>query len=205
MWTFLKINEHNIHLPDISMFHCEAKKSIFDYPPQKFVTTGSLHPTIQFTNPDLKFFKYPNIHLKIKLFSETLNGGPHGRHQHFEKDFSKDSNSKTLLNGIYPMPPKKLLTNMVSSVGGPSWSSLDYRNAMSKNFLEKDDWIEMKRICVPPDGIVRRLYISATPADSNGNDVLGLTSGHAIYDVKHKLPFFNKELVHQLNRNISFF
>lgn len=194
MWAFTKVFEHNIHLPDITspVFHCQAKLGPFDYPPQKLVTTGALHPTVQFTNPDLAFFKYPNVHLKIKMLQGDV---PHR------------TGGITLLDGVYPMPPKKLLSNFLSPTGAPTWSSLDYRNVMSKNFLPlAKSWIEMKRICVPPDNVVRRLFVSAVAADSNGKDVLdGSNFGVAVYDFKHKLPWYQGRLVAQLNRGVSFF
>ena len=199
MWKFATLFEHNIHLPDITspVFHCQAKLGPFDPPLQKLVTAGALHPTVQFSNPDLAFFKYPNVHLKIKLLGPPTS---------LEGASSTKGSVRSILDGVYPTPPKALLGNMTAPNGSPTWSSLDFRNAMSHKNLSLPGHVEMKRICMPPDSVVRRLLVTAVPADSNGNDVLDGPVGYGVYNVKHQLPWgYRGVIANQLNRNVAFF
>lgn len=174
MWKFFHVLEHNIHLPDIraAPFHCTDKLSPWDPDPQHLVTQGVLHPTVQFTNFDQAFFKFPQVHLKMKILSDGVRP------------------DETLLDGVYPMPAMKQIGNLKVPGLGAVWSSLDYKVRMSQNNLHPgaNDWIEMKTICTPPDGITRRLLMIAHAADDFGNDVKDGPTGYSIMDIQHTLP-----------------
>ena len=183
-WHFTKLFEDNIHLPDLSaaQFHCLAKSTPYDPAPAKLVQDGVLHPTVQFTNPDLAFFRYPHVHIKAQWIDGS--GGDDG----------------VVWDGYYQTPAK--LTGLKPTFG-PVWSSIDHTARLVKNILNPGgaDWIHMKRICTPPNEGTRRLLITATPADSDNIDVLGGPVGTAVYAVKHviKDPYIT-----ELNRGLSF-
>ena len=195
MWSIHKIFEDNIHVPDISshFYHCNALQSPFDPPPEKFVQAAPMHPTIQFTNSDMGFFKYPNIHIKAQWvnLSKNMKSVPTDRL----------ANSRVLWDAYYQMPPKLTIPNMKQ--GQLVWSSLDWAAKMMKNVLRPGgtDWVHMKKVCVPPDGVARRILITATPADSDNVDVLNGPSGVAVYNVRHSAYF---PYIHQLNKGVSF-
>jgi hypothetical protein len=195
MWSIHKIFEANIHIPDVSseFYHCSALNSPFDPLPEKFVQTPPMHPTIQFTNADMGFFKYPNIHIKAQWvdLSKKLNGVAAERL----------SNGRVLWDAYYQMPPKLSIPNMKQ--GRIVWSNLDWSANMLKNVLKPGgtDWVHMKRLCVPPDGVTRRIMVTATPADSDNVDVLDGPTGIAVYSVKHWTYF---PYIHQLNKGVAF-
>jgi hypothetical protein len=174
MWKFSTTLEHNIHLPDLKAahFHCIDKLSPMDPDPQKLVVSGVLHPTVQFTGLDQAFYKYPQVHMKMKLIS------------------SDKAPDETLLDGIYPMPAMKQIGNMTIPGIGPLMSSLDYKVRMSENILRpgNNDWVEMKTICTPPGQLPHRIVVTAQAADDFGNDVADGPTGYSIVDFRHTLP-----------------
>lgn len=185
MWTIKPIYENGIHLPDIASphFHCLAKQGLNDPDPSKFVTNGVMHPTIQFTNPSLPFFRYPNVHIKANWV-----GGK----------------QEPIWDAIYKVPPRTSHSNLLPKIG-LTWSSLDWKANMTKNILRPggSDFVHMKTICAPPDNILRRILITATPADSDKQDVLGGTVGVAVYDVKNGTSSASA-LLGKLNKLVSF-
>ena len=175
MWKFFSIFEHNIHVPDISAENFHCLAKTSPF---------SQEPESLITRGvlhptvqflDSKFFKFRNLHVKLKFL-----GG------------------RTLLDGIYPVPKK--VPN-----SGPFWSSVDSKVRMTRNIAHPGELIEMEKICVPPDGIERRLMVTANAADEDGNDVLHGPVGYSVVAVKHKLRGgYRGEQVYELNR-MSFF
>lgn len=197
MWSISKIFETDIHLPDISssFFHCQAKTSSLSLPPDKLVHVGPMHPTVQFTNPNMAFFKYPTLHVKAQWINleKGLN------------NVAKPAieNGKVLWDAFYEMPKMASITSIKMNGGNLVWGSLDWRSKMLENLLQPGgiDWIHMKKLCVPPDGINRRLMVTATAADSDRVDVLDGPSGVAVYNVKH---WTWNPLLSKLNNGVSF-
>jgi hypothetical protein len=185
MWTIKPIYENGIHIPDISAphFHCMAKQSVNDPDPALIVSDGVMHPTIQFTDPSLPFFRYPNVHVKANWVG--------GRRE-------------AIWDAVYATPERTGASNLVPNMG-LTWSSLDWKARMTENILRPQGagFVHMKTICAPPDNLSRKILVTVTPADSDKQDVLGTTVGVGLYQVKHGISN-NSLLLGQLNKYLSF-
>lgn len=200
MWKFFTVAEGGgIHLPDIASpaFHCFPKLSPIDREPSQIVV-GEMHPTIQFKN--LKFFSYPNVHVRMKMLSDTVGG--------------KD---RVLMDGYYAMPPKSqalnIAKNQIENIRNhrpvalprlPLISSIDQLSSMIKSNLPVK---EMRTICVAPDNEIHRLFFSVNAADENLKDVFEGPFGYSVVDFKHSFPptvFGNNLGLYELNKT-SFF
>lgn len=189
MWSITPVVETAIHLPDIGApnFHCFAKSEFRSPPPEHYVQTGVMHPTIQFKNLD--FFRYPFVHVKAQWVDRPLKGG-----------------QEVVWDSIYRTPPKTSLTN-IKAGAGMMMSSLDWKAELVKNLLKPGGvgWVHMKHICVPPDSVKHRLLVTVTPTDSDLVDVLGGPVGFGVYNVKHSFGFgHNQWYLGELNKGLKF-
>jgi hypothetical protein len=197
MWKFFTVTESGgIHLPDLSSpaFHCFAKQSPYDPEPNQIVV-GEMHPTIQFKNLD--FFTNPNVHVRMKLLAD--HGGQ----------------DRVIMDGYYAMPPKSAALNVLKNEFDkvrngtvvipkiPLISSIDQSSVMLKSNLPV---MEMKTICVPPDGQIHRMMVTVNSADEHLKDVSTGPIGFAVVDFKHKFPptLFGNAGLYELNKT-SFF
>ena len=194
MWKFFNLFENGIHLPDIEsdIFHCSARQNLYDPEPSQIVSNG-FHPTIQFR--DIQFFNYPYMHVKMKII-------PSGDSLGVTRFPGKFPEGRILMDGVYPTPPKTSIANMVLNKGVPVMSSIDNRVSMIKNFLASKTSTErypadnirvpghseMRTICVPPDGSIRRLIMTVNSMDEKFHDLVEGPMGYSVIDIRHKLP-----------------
>jgi hypothetical protein len=185
MWSIRPVVENAIHIPDMGAdnFHCLAKKSFHSPPPEPYVQNGVLHPTIQFS--DVDFFRYPFVHVKAQWAD-------------------RDSHN-VLWDALYKVPPKTSLANMKPGAGF-TLSSLGWNAELVKNYLKPGgvDYVHMKKICIPPNGVKHRLLVTVNATDSAGVEVAAGPAGMGVYSVKHFFGLGDKLFLDQLNKGVTF-